>query len=105
MARSKPVEHVWKKSIEANQRQSRRPQPVAYGSLDALMKGQKNSRKADGLSASAPGDATEGGERVAVTDRSMPRSYEAIPSGRDDSFLSILPGGSATSDPGRDLLS
>jgi hypothetical protein len=88
-----------RKRAEGNARQSRLPRPVPYGSLGALADGQKNSRKADGLSRPAPGDATAGAEQVAVTDRSMPRSYEGVPSGRDDSFLSSLPGGPATSNP------
>jgi hypothetical protein len=91
------------KRAEAIQRQSKLPRPVAYGSLGALQNGQRNSRKADGLSGSAPGDASAAAEQVAATDRSMPRSYSSYePSRRDDYFSDILPGSAATSDPARD---
>jgi hypothetical protein len=91
------------KRAEAIQRQSRMPRPVPYGSLGALQSGQRNSRKGDGLSGSAPGDASAGAEQVTATDRSMPQSYGGYePSRRDDYFSDILPGSAASSDPSRD---
>ena len=91
-----------RKRAEAIEAQAGRPQPRGFTTLDALRRNQKNSRKGDGLSGPAPGDATSGAEQVTITDRSMPRSYGPEQSRRDDSFIDILPGGPATSDPGRD---
>jgi hypothetical protein len=91
------------KRIEANQRQSRLPRPRRFLSLDALIKGQRNSRKADGLSGSAPGDATEGAEQVVTTASRGPQSYAGYEtSRRDDYFSDVLPGSAANSDPARD---
>ena len=91
-----------RKRAEAIEAQSRRPQPRAFFSLDALAKAQKNSRTPDGLSSSTSGDGTSGAEQVAITDRAMPRSYGAQPSQRDDSFIDILPGGPANPAPAAD---
>jgi hypothetical protein len=80
--------------------QSRRPQPRAFSSLEALVRAQKNSRKRDGFSGPAPGDARAGAQEVMATDRAMPQSYSGYePSRRADSFNDILPGGPALSDP------